>query len=248
MRRDAGLSAGTPLEVHREAERRAQELAATTVYIGDQVLPASDPEAAGVFRDSYLSSFPQDDSGEPIGVPEVEGRALAILSSGGSLSRPAPTIEDARNLYIRERVDGDINETAKAARLNRALKHLSDAGVGKGRALTSLTREDARNVRDYLVRDLNMKAETVRRCLNDVRALINLGMTEFGLRDTMANPFQNLPIRGQTHQRQRWSETNAARCRRHCFPRFGSAFRPTPGKTSGAYGGLSRGQVAASGS
>ncbi|PBB90334.1 hypothetical protein CK215_22025 [Mesorhizobium sp. WSM3864] len=41
-----------------------------------------------------------------------------------------------------------------------------------------------------------MKAASVRRYMNDVRAVINLGITEFGLRDTMANPFQNLPIRG----------------------------------------------------
>lgn len=190
MRRDPGALTGTALEVHREAERRAQELAAMTVHIGSRELPGSHPDAVDVIRESYLSR--QDRAAED----EVEDRAVAILSSGGKLSRPAPTIEDARKLYLKERVVGDINETAKTARVNRNMEHLSLAGVGKDRAITSLTREDARNVRDYLVRDLGMKAATVRRYMNDVRAVINLGMTEFGLRDTMANPFQNLPIRG----------------------------------------------------
>ncbi|MER9841764.1 integrase [Mesorhizobium australicum] len=186
----ASLTSATPLELHRLAELRARELAATTVHVGDRALPGSDPDAVDVIRESYLSRQ-RDAAGD-----EIEGRAVAILSSGGKLSRPAPTVEDARKLYLKERVEGDINETAKTARVTRNMEHLSAAGVGKDRTLTSLTREDARNVRDYLVRDLGMKAATVRRYMNDVRAVINLGMTEFGLRDTMANPFQNLPIRG----------------------------------------------------
>lgn len=183
-------ASATPMELHRMAEMRARELAAMNVHIGSRTLTGSHPDAVDVIRESYLSR--QNGSA----VDEVEGRAVAILSSGGSLPRPAPTVEDARKLYLKERVVGDINETAKTARVNRNMEHLSAAGVGKDRALTGLTREDARNVRDYLVRDLGMKAATVRRYMNDVRAVINLGMTEFGLRDTMANPFQNLPIRG----------------------------------------------------
>ncbi|WP_411969685.1 DUF6538 domain-containing protein [Mesorhizobium sp. BR1-1-4] len=180
----------TPLEVHRRAELRARELSAMTVHIGGRSLPGSDPDAIDVIRESFLSRR-SDEAGE-----EVEGRAVAILSSGGMLSRPAPTIEDARKLYLEERVRGDINETAKTARLNRAMEHLAGASIGKDRALTSLTREDARNVRDHLERDRNVKKATVRRYINDLTALINLGMTEFGLRDAMSNPFQNLSIRG----------------------------------------------------
>ncbi|MGY3328878.1 integrase [Mesorhizobium sp. USDA 4775] len=142
----------------------------------------------------------------------IEGRALSILVNGGRLSRPAPTIEDARLLYLRERIEGDINETAKTARLRLNMEHLSAASVDKGRALTSLTREDARNVKDYLLRDLEMKPATVRRYINGVCALINFGMTEFGLRDTMVNPFQNLTIRGAE------TATTAARDERSPVP------------------------------
>lgn len=56
------------------------------------------PEAAALIRDSYLS-FPHYDTGDPVGVPEVEGRALAILSGGGKLSCPAPQSRRREN-YI----------------------------------------------------------------------------------------------------------------------------------------------------
>lgn len=180
----------TPMELHRMAELRARELAAMTVHIGSRELLGSHPDAVDVIRESYLSK--QNRAAED----EVETRAVAILSSGGELSRPIPTIEDARKLYLKERVQGDINETAKMARLNRAMEHLAGASIGKDRALTSLTREDARNVRDHLERDRNVKRATVRRYINDLTALVNLGMIEFGLRDAMSNPFQNLSIRG----------------------------------------------------
>jgi hypothetical protein len=48
----------TPLEVHKEAEIRAREIAETSVWIGGQKLSAGDPEAADILRDNYLSSFP----------------------------------------------------------------------------------------------------------------------------------------------------------------------------------------------
>jgi integrase len=63
--------------------------------------------------------------------------------------------------------------------------------------LASLTRGDARNVRDYLLRDLAMNPATARRYINDIRAVLNLGITELDLQDT-ANPFHNLPIRLET--------------------------------------------------
>ncbi|RNJ41102.1 hypothetical protein DNR46_36105 [Mesorhizobium japonicum] len=51
----ANLPAETALEVHRLAERRAEELAATFVHIGGRTLPGSHPDAADVIRESYLS-------------------------------------------------------------------------------------------------------------------------------------------------------------------------------------------------
>lgn len=194
----------TPLEVHKEAEIRARELALTAVTVGGRTMLAGeetnpdDPtDPAGLIRESYLSSFPEDpETGEPVGVPEVEARALNMLVNGGRLSSPAATLEDAKRLYVEERIDGDPNEKTKLARMERMVAHLSGASIPMSRTLGSLTRGDARNVKDHLLRDLGIKPSTVRRYLNDIRAVINLGLTEFEIRDT-PNPFINLMIRNE---------------------------------------------------
>lgn len=183
-----GSDTMTPLDIHREAEIRAKELAETAVLIGGRPLPASDPEAVDLLRSTH------DPSRDPQGIDE---RAVSVLASGGRLSRPSPTLEDAKRLYMQERVKGDINETAKAARLERVMDYLTAADVDKTRTLESLTREDARNVRDYLLRDLGVKTSTVRRYLNDVRAVISLGLREFDLREEQ-NPFNGLTVRAET--------------------------------------------------
>ncbi len=200
-RRDADTEAPTsPLEVHRMAVHRAKELANEVVTIGGQDLPASDPDAARLLRESYLSRLPIDpETGEPVGGDPVEGRALGILVSGG-LSRPAPTLEDAKRLYLRERIKGDINERQKTQRLDRVMTYLTHA-IETDRRLDRLTREDAREVRDHMLRDLNIKPATVGRYMNDIRALIAFGITEFGLRDAL-NPFLRLSIRVETVARE----------------------------------------------
>lgn len=199
--RERASQALTPLEAHREAERRAREIAQEIVMIGGRALPASDTEAADLLRDSRLSAFPVDpETGEPVGVPEVERRALNLLVNGGRLPRPAATIADAKRLYLQERIRGDINETAKTQRIERAMGHLAHA-VAEDRPLSSLTREDAREVRDHMLRDLEMNPATVRRYMNDIQAVISLGLTEFGLGDAF-NPFLRLRIRLETVARE----------------------------------------------
>ncbi|RVD15566.1 MAG: integrase [Mesorhizobium sp.] len=177
-RSDAGLPAETALEVHRLAERRAQELAATFVHIGGRTLPGSHPDAADVIRESYLSRSEREED-------PVEGRAVAILAGGGKLSRPAPTIEDARKLYLKEKVKEDPKKTLE---LDRVFKLVSEA-LQSDRTLASLKREDAKEVRDHM-RD-GRKASSVDRYLNVVRAVVNHAIREYDLAG-LANPFMNL--------------------------------------------------------
>ena len=190
----------SPLEIHRLAQRRATELAKEVVILGGQELPASGPDAARLLRESYLSRLPIDpETGDPVGGDPVEGRALGILVSRG-LSRPAPTLEDAKRLYLKERIKGDINERQKTQRLTRVMAYLTHA-IEADRRLDGLTREDAREVRDHMLRDFNIKPATVGRYMNDIRALIAFGITEFGLRDAL-NPFLRLSIRVETVARE----------------------------------------------
>ncbi len=181
----------TPLEVHRLAQRRASELEAMKVYVGDRELTGADPEAADVIRDSALSSGLSD---------PVERQAVNLVANKGRISRPSPTLADAKRLYLQERIKGDINENQKTLRLERVMGYLAHA-IETDRPLDRLTREDAREVRDHMIRDLDMNPSTVRRYVNDIRAMIGFGITEFGLRDAL-NPFQRLEIRVQTVARE----------------------------------------------
>lgn len=180
----------TPLEVHHLAQRRAAELEAMTVYVGDRELTGADPDGADVIRDSALSSGVSD---------PVERQAVNLVANKGRISRPSPTLADAKRLYLQEKIKGDINETQRKLRLERVMGYLSHA-IEADRPLDQLTREDAREVRDHMLRDLDMKPTTVRRYLNDIRAVVTFGLTEFGVRDAL-NPFMRLEVRVQTTAR-----------------------------------------------
>ena len=107
-----------------------------------------------------------------------------------------PTLEDAKRLYVQERIKGDINEIHKAARIERVMGHLH-AVIKPDCPLSKLTRKDAREVRERMLVELEMKPITVKRYLCDVSAMVNLGIREFDVRDAV-NPFQNLPIKTDT--------------------------------------------------
>ncbi|MCZ7453501.1 site-specific integrase [Rhizobium rhizogenes] len=190
----------TQLEVHKAAERRAKELAEWPVMIGGQTIPATDPDASRLLRDSFLSGFKEDDEGDPVGVPKVERRAYDILVSGGRVPRPSATVEDAKRLYFEEKIKGDINEKAKKSRLDRVISHLNHS-VENGRALDKMTRENARDVRDHMLRDLNMNPATAQRYMNDIRAVLKFGITELGPQNAY-NPFLNLSIKKATVARE----------------------------------------------
>jgi len=178
----------TALEIYHEAGRRAMELAQTSVFLGNRTLPANDSEAADLVRDAYLSKFPEDpESGEPVGVPAVEAMALAMLSKKSNVARPEPTVEDARKLYLKERVGDDDK---KALELARVFNFISEA-LGGDRTLRSLKRQDAKEVRDHMAD--GRKASSVDRYLNVVRAALNHAIREFDLTD-LVNPFMHLEV------------------------------------------------------
>jgi len=188
----------TPLDLHRAAERLARELGTETVHVGGRVLTAAHPDAAAILRDRYIESLPIDEeTGHPEGGDAVMGRALGILASRGELSRPAPILEDARRLYAEERITGDINETRKLNQLELVMSHLKAANVDRSRLLSSLTRDDARELRDYMLRDLELSPASAKRYLNVVNAVVNYGIREFDIANAR-NPFQGLTIKSES--------------------------------------------------
>ena len=111
-----------------------------------------------------------------------------------------PTLAGAKQLYLQERIIGDINERHKIARLERVMTHLH-AIIKPDCPLSQITRKDAREVRDRMLTALNMTPITVKRYLCDVSAMVNLGLREFDIRESI-NPFLNLPIKIDTVARE----------------------------------------------
>lgn len=92
-----------------------------------------------------------------------------------------PALADAKQLYLQERIIGDINERHKTARLERVMGHLH-AVIKPDCPLSQITRSHAREVRDRMLTELKMSPITVKRYLSDVSAMVNLGLREFDIR------------------------------------------------------------------
>lgn len=124
----------------------------------------------------------------------------------GSEDNPLPghTLEDARKLYVKEKLgggEGPENREAMA-RIERVFTKAVEA-LGddvRDRPLDSFKREDARKVRDHMLQSQRkgggtLSPATVRRELKTLSAVVNFGLREFDLSDA-ANPFDKLPVEG----------------------------------------------------
>lgn len=128
----------------------------------------------------------------------VAGKALTITALMDP-ERPAPAhaLQDARNIYLRERL-GDDEDGRK--RLDRVFKRVEEAlGDLTKLPLSGLKREHARKVRDFMLQSRKRNGDllspaTVERELNLVTAVISLALREFDLAGEVANPFEKLPV------------------------------------------------------
>lgn len=125
---------------------------------------------------------------------------VASKSDAVASGTPPKTLADAADLYLRDklRMGRDVNGTHS---LNRIRKHMEAAtGVPFGQMpLDSLTRQHARDTRDYMLRlrkrdKTPLSPASVKRALVILSALINYAMEEFDLTDTCRNPFRALPL------------------------------------------------------
>ncbi|MER8391861.1 hypothetical protein NKH10_08120 [Mesorhizobium sp. M1340] len=138
-----------------------------------------------IIAEQIAAKYPLDDQGNPTGISFEDAATLRALMYGARQGLPAPTLEDAKRLYLKERVGDD--ET-KQMELERVFK-LVRAALGTDRKLASIKRADAKEVRDHMLD--GRKASSVDRYLNVVRAVINHAMRDFDL-SGVTNPFMNL--------------------------------------------------------
>ena len=166
----------------------------------DAVVDLSDPEslaedsARTAVADMILEEYPVDPgTGQPVGVAKMDEFVLGALYSGAPPA-PEPTLEDAKKLYIAERVTGTETEIKKKVqRLERVTGYI-EAALGRPPTIPRFSRSDAKLVRDHMLSG-NLKPSSVKRDLNVVKAMFNHIITEMQLAGCM-NPFAKLPIAG----------------------------------------------------
>ncbi|WP_333815802.1 tyrosine-type recombinase/integrase [Tabrizicola sp.] len=137
----------------------------------------------------------------PEGVPPVERHLINLLRHGPEMHKaPEPTLGDARTFYLKERGGDEPPEAVHRFEVDtdRIVGRVKEA-LGRDPVLTSLTREDARKVRDYMLDRLTatgrpISPASVARDLNGLNAIINFTAKEMPLPATFQNPFSGLSV------------------------------------------------------
>ena len=118
---------------------------------------------------------------------------------------PQYTLQDARDLYLKEKLGGGEGAQHREARLRleKVLARAEDAGMPLTTPLADLDREGARAVRDLMLTKEKkgggkLKPGSVQRDLAMLKAVITYGIKELGLKGKALNPFDDLPVAGTT--------------------------------------------------
>lgn len=112
---------------------------------------------------------------------------------------PKVTMLDAKNMYMQERLEGGTGRNNKN-RLDRVCKRVeATLGPLDKLPLVDLTRDQARELRDAMLSTRKtdgskLSPASVRRELDMIKAMVSLGIKEYGLQREADNPFVDLPI------------------------------------------------------
>lgn len=186
----ANLPGASERDAYAEALRRR----------ADMISMGMDAGALSLTADSIADSYPQDEY-EPVGVPPVERHTINLLRLGPDRYKaPEPTLGDALAFYLKERRGDDSPRSLK--RLQDAAKRVVghvQAALKHDPVLTSLTRDDAREVRDYMLDRVMSTGErispaSVSRDMNGLNAIINFATLEMPLPASFRNPFSSLKV------------------------------------------------------
>jgi hypothetical protein len=133
---------------------------------------------ADIIEGKYRLYATVDEDGAPgsYRAPLSDKDAAAIQAL--SRQRPEVTLTDAVRLYVKDRVEGKHDEIKDRQRVDRVAGHIRTA-LGRDPTLASLTRSEAREVKDYMLAEGGdggkpMKPATAHRYLNTIRAIITM--------------------------------------------------------------------------
>ncbi|TMV05515.1 integrase [Ruegeria sediminis] len=172
----------TPRAAWEEALREADEVASGVVGLdGDDAREVAAESLASLGRSPLVVQALMDPQRSP----------------------PALTLEDAREVYVKEKLGGGVGPEHRSTivRLERVMRLAAEAGLPASTALSDLTREHARKVRDHMLSREKLGGQgrvapaSVKRELGLLRTVVSYGSRELGLLD-LVNPFDRLPIEG----------------------------------------------------
>ncbi|OWJ73655.1 hypothetical protein CDV50_02020 [Haematobacter massiliensis] len=190
----ADMGSVSEREAYAEALRRRADL----------IMLGSSAEELRFAGDLILERFPESATG-PVGLTPVESHMVNLLRLGPDVHKaPEPTLGDALRLYRKEhlREDDPATDSRVVGLANRVVGAAVEA-MGRDPLLTSITREDARKVRDEMLDRVKVRGRgvggkvspaTVSRELSIIAAVVSFAKVEFGLPDTFQNPFSKLPV------------------------------------------------------
>ncbi|RWO19716.1 hypothetical protein [Mesorhizobium sp.] len=151
--------------------------------------------------DGIAAKYPTDpETGYPMGVSAEDTRLVRMLHTSRP-KIPAPTLEDAKKLYLKDRFAlNDPKPLERKKDEQRAERAVSNIAKALGSTpyevkVASITREQARKVQDFIRGDVRSKS-TVDRYLNDIRAVINHAIAEVTELHGLTNHFTRLPVLG----------------------------------------------------
>ncbi|MEO0375475.1 MAG: site-specific integrase [Cyanobacteria bacterium P01_A01_bin.17] len=145
--------------------------------------------------EEMLAQYPVNpETGEPEGVP-LDQLAVILALNNGLGKAPSPTLGDALDLYLKEKVSGTARNVNKMSqRVEKVFRLAAEAlkiDIYEFR-LADLRRVHAKALRDYLL-ERGIKPSSVKRDISSIKAAINHALVELD-HTHLANPFNKLPI------------------------------------------------------
>ena len=184
----------SPFELYNEALDRISELGWREER-GDA--DETEIEHRDITAELELEKYPRDEDGEYLDVPPETKAFIKALRSGET---PDPTLLDAKNVYIKDRILGTPRERQNLLRLERALKPLSEI-VGKNPPLNQITRRHAKKWIELMVQ-AGKSAANIERTLKPLQAMFKYAELEFSL-GSRHSPFTKLDLpKGRPEKRE----------------------------------------------
>nr|WP_319391386.1 tyrosine-type recombinase/integrase [uncultured Cohaesibacter sp.] len=190
---DAGISQPeqtmTPMEMYQNLSLLLKEYGFKATLEDDEDIR----QIRDIAADLEMDRYPKDPETDlPVGLPEYERRKINAIRNGLG-ERPAPTLLDAKKLYIEERISDDARKEDNISRLEKALLFLQEI-KGENPEIKDVRRADARAVVSAMLASGTKSASTVGRQLRPVAAMFALAIREFEI-SNYTNPFSSLSVK-----------------------------------------------------